>query len=86
MLTDTDRLVWLDSSGLALLDSRIGGVSVISLGTGDTFSDLNPLEGNALGERSRDVGILNDDEGWICLLYSPRSGHSGDTSVAAGLN
>ena len=45
MLPDTDRMVWLDNSGLELLDSRIGEFSVLSLGTGDTFIDMDALEG-----------------------------------------
>ena len=71
MLADTVRLVRWDGRGLALLDSWIGEVSV--------------LEEDVLATCSRDVQILNDDEGWLCLLCFPRSGHSGDTSVASGV-
>ena len=67
-LPDTDRTVRLDNSGLELLDSRIGEFSVLSLGTGDTFVDMDDLEGDGLGACTRDVGILEGDEGWICLL------------------
>ena len=86
ILPDTDRTVRLNDSGLALLDSRIGEFSVLSLGTEDTFSDLDTLEGDALGACVGDVGILDDKEGWLRLLCSPRSGQSGDNSVAADLN
>ena len=86
MLTETDWMVRLNDSGLTLLDSRISAFSVPSLGTGNTFSDLDTLQGDALGACARDVGKLDDDEGWLCLLYSPCLGHSGDNSVVAELN
>ena len=86
MLTGTDRTVQLNDSGLTLFDSQISEFSVLSLGTGDTFSDLTILEGDALGACARDVGILDEDEGWLCLLSSTHLGHSGDNSVVAELN
>ena len=86
MLPDTDRTVRLDNSGLELLDSRIGELSVLSLGTGDTFIDMDALDGDALGACTRDVGILDGDEGWLCLLHSASSGSSWDNSVAVGVD
>ena len=86
MLPDTDQTFRLDNSGLELLDSRFGEFSVLSLATGDTFCDMDDLEGDALCACARDVGILDSDEGWLCLLCSLRSGNSGDNSVAAGVN
>ena len=80
------RTVRLDNSELELLDSRIDEFSVLSLGTGDTFMDMDALDGDALGARKRDVGILDGDEGWLCLLYSASSGSSWDTSIAVGLD
>ena len=68
MLPDTDRTIRLDNRGLELLDSRIGECSVLSLGTGDTCIDMDALEGDALDVCTRDVGILDGDEGW---LYMP---------------
>ena len=56
-------MVQLNDSGLTLLDSQISEFSVLSLGTGDTFSDLTILEGDALGACARDVGILDEDGG-----------------------
>ena len=71
MIADMVRLVRWDGRGLALLDSRIGEVSV--------------LEEDVPGKRSRDMEMLKDDDGWLCLMCSPCSGHFGDTSVAAGV-
>ena len=59
MLLDTDCMVRLDSSELELLDSRIDELSVLSLGTGDTFIDMDALDGDALGACTREVGILD---------------------------
>ena len=78
MLTDMDRMVRLNDSGLSF------EFSVLSLGTGDTFSNLDILEGDVFGACACDVGILDDDEGWLCLLSSTRLGHSGDNSVVSG--
>ena len=76
---DMDRTVRLDNSELELLHNRIDEFSVLSLGTGDTFMDMDALDGDALGACTRDVGILDGDEGWLCLLFSA-------TSVAVGLD
>ena len=62
MLPDTDWTVRLDNSGLELLDSRIGEFSVLSLGTGDAFIDMDALGGDALSACTHDVGILDGDE------------------------
>ena len=86
MLPDTDHTVRLDNSELELLDSRIDKFSVLSLGTGDAFMDMDALDGDALGACTRDVGILDGDEGWLCFLYSASSGSSWDTSVTVGLD
>ena len=32
-----------------------------------------------------DDGVLDDGEGWLCLLFSPHSGNSGENSVATRL-
>ena len=82
MLPDTDWSVWLHNSRLELLDCRVGEFSVLCLRTGD----MDALEWDALGACVRDVGILDGDEGWLCLWCSLRLGNSGDNSVAAGLN
>ena len=86
MLPDTDRTVRLDDSGLEILNSRICECSVLPRGTGDTLSDKDALDGDALGACSRDVGILDGDEEWLCLLYSDSSRSSWDNSVEMGLN
>ena len=85
---DTDRTFRLNNtySELELLDSQIDEFSVLSLGTGDIFMDMDALDGDALGACTRYVGILDGDEGWLCLLYSASSGNSWDTSVAVGLD
>ena len=41
---------------------------------------------DALEACTCDVGILDGDEGWLCVLYSASSGSSWDNSVAAGLD
>ena len=59
MSPDTDRMVRLDNSELELLDSQIHEFSVLSLWTGDTFIDMDALDGDVLGACTRDVGILD---------------------------
>ena len=66
MLPDTDRTVRLDNSGLELFDSRIGEFSVLSLGTGDAFIDMDALDGDALG-----ACILDGDEGGYASCIPP---------------
>ena len=56
------------------MDSRIGEVSVLSLGVCDPSINMDTL----------DVGISDNDEVW--LLYSASSGSVWDNSVAAGLD
>ena len=73
MLPDVDRTVWLHDSRLELLHNRIGECSVLPRGTGDTLSDMETPEGDAMRACSRDVGILAGIKGWLCLLYSDSS-------------
>ena len=68
VIPDTDQTAWLDNNRLEVLDSRIGEFSVLSLGMDDMFCDMDVLEGGALGTCARDDGILDGDEGWLCLL------------------
>ena len=86
MPPDADRRVRLDNSELELLNSRIDEFSVLSMETGDTFMDIDALDGDALDAYTRNVGILDGDEGWLCLLYSTSSGSLRDTSFAVGLD
>ena len=58
------------------MESRIGEVSVLSLGVCDPSINMDTL----------DVGISDGDEVWLCLLYSASSGSAWDNSVAAGLD
>ena len=76
-LPDTDRTARLDNSRLEVVYCRISEFSVLSRGTDDTFCDTIVLEGDALGTCASDNGIFDGDEGWLCLLYSLRSGNSG---------
>ena len=78
MPTDTDQFV--------RLNSRIGEGSVLSLGTGDVCHDLDSPEGDALGACIGDIGVLDDGERWLCLLYSTGSERSEDTSATAEFN
>ena len=57
MLPDTDRTIQLDNSVLELLNSWIGEFSVLSRETGNTFIDMDALDGDALGACTRDAGI-----------------------------
>ena len=82
---DTDPTAQLDNNGLEVLDHRISEFSVLSWGTDYMFCDMIVLDGDALGTCASDNGILDGDEGWLCLLYSLRSGNSGNNYVAAGL-
>ena len=78
MPLDMVRMVRLNNSELERLDSRIDKFAVLSRGTSD---------GDALGACTRDGGILVDDEGWLCLLYSASSGSSwdaGDPGLVGG--
>ena len=84
-LPDMDQMARLDNNRLEVLDRRISEFSVFSRGTNDTFCDTIVLEGDALGNCASDNGILDGDEGWLCLLYSLRSGNSGNNYVVAGL-
>ena len=47
---------------------------------------MNTLDGDEQGICSRDVGISDGDEEWLCLLYSASSRSTWDKSVAAGLD
>ena len=67
------------------MDSRIGEFSVLSLGGCDPSIDMDTLEGDELVICSRNVGISDGDEEWLCLLYSASLGSVWDNSVAAGL-
>ena len=62
---DTGRIVQFDNNELELMDSRIGEFSVLSLGVCDPSIDV---DGNELGFCSRDDGISDSDEQWLCLL------------------
>ena len=73
---DMGRIVRFDNNELALMDSRIGEVSVLSLGICDPSINRNALE----------VGISDGDIEWLCLLYSASSGTAWDNSVAARLD
>ena len=59
---------------------------MLSLGACDQSIDMDTLEGDELGICSRDVGISDGDEEWLCLLYSASSGSACDNSDAAGLD
>ena len=54
-------------------------------GTEDKFGDMSVLEEDALGTCASDDGVLDDGEGWLCLLFSPHSGNSGNNSIATSL-
>ena len=71
---DMGRIVRLDNNELELLDSRIGEFSMLSLGACDPSIDSDTLDGDELGTCSCDVGILDGNEEWLCLLYSASSG------------
>ena len=73
---DLVRIVLFDNNELALMDSRIGEVSVLSLGVCDPSINRNAL----------DIGISDSDIEWLCLLYSASSGSAWDNSVAARLD
>ena len=64
---DTDRIVRFDNNELALMDSRIGEVSVLSLEIFDPSIHSDTL----------DVGISDGDTEWLCLLYFASSGVRG---------
>ena len=66
-------IVRFDDNELALMDSRIGEVSVLSLEICDPLVHSDTL----------DVGILDGDTEWLCLLYFASSGSAWDNSVAA---
>ena len=71
---DTGRIVRFDSNELEMMDSRIGEFSVLSLGVCDPSIDMDTLMGDELVICSRDVGISDGDEEWLCLLSSASSG------------
>ena len=64
---DTGRIVRFDNNELALMDSRIGEVSVLALEICDPSIHRDTL----------DVGILDGDNVWLCLLSSSNSGVCG---------
>ena len=68
---DTD--VRFDNNELALMNSRIGEVSVLSLEICDPSIHSHTL----------DVGISDGDTEWLCLLYFARPGSTWDNSVEA---
>ena len=82
----TGRIVRFDNNELELMDSRIGEFSVLSLGVCDPSIDMDTLEGDELVICSRNVGISDGDEEWLCLLYSASSRSVWYNSVAAGLD
>ena len=61
---DTGRIVRFENNELALMDSWIGEVSVLSLEICDPLIHRDTL----------DVGILDGDNVWLCLLSSASSG------------
>ena len=69
-------MVRFDDNELALMDSRIGEVSVLSLEICDPSVHSDTL----------DVGISDGDTEWLCLLYFASSGSAWDNSVAARLD
>ena len=73
---DTHGIVRLDNNDLALMNSHIGEVSVLSLEICDP----------SIHSDTMDVGIADCDTEWLCLLYSTRSGSAWDDSVAARLD
>ena len=73
---DTDRIVRFDNNELALMDSLIDEVSVLSLEICDPSIHSDTL----------DVGISDGDREWLCLLYFTSSGSGWDNSVAARLD
>ena len=83
---DTGWIVRFDNNELEFMDIRIGEFSVPSLGVCDPSIDMDTLDGDELGIGSRDVGISDGDEEWLCLLYSARSWSVWGNSVAAGLD
>ena len=78
---DTGRIVRFNNNDLELMDSRIGEFSVLSLGVCDPSIDMDTMDGDAQGICSRDVGILDGDEEWLCLLYSASSGVRGTSPL-----
>ena len=70
---DIDRM---DSNELALMDRRMGDVSVLSMEICDT-----PIHSDTL-----DVRISHGDTEWLCLLYSASSWSARDDTVAIRLD
>ena len=73
---DKGRIVRFDNNELALMDSQIGEVPVLSLEICDPSIHSDTLE----------VGISDIDKEWLCLLYSASSGSEWDNSLAARLD
>ena len=71
---------WYDD-GLEVLDRRFSESSVLPLGTEDEFRDMSVLERDVLGTCTSDIQVLEEGEGWLCLLFFPRSGNSGHNSI-----
>ena len=71
-----DRIVQINNSELALMDRRIGEVSVFSLEI-----CVPPIHSDTL-----DVGISHGDMEWLCMLYSASLGSVGDDTVAIRLD
>ena len=63
---NTDRVVRIDADELALVDSRIDEVLVLSLKICDPSVHSDDL----------DIGISNGDTKWLCLLHSASSGNA----------
>ena len=73
---DVDQIVRFDNKELALTDSWIDEVSVLSLDICDLSIHRDTL----------DVGISDGDTEWLCLLYFASSGSAWNNSVAARLD
>ena len=73
---EIDRIVRVDSNELALMDRRMGEVSVLSMEICDP-----PIHSDTL-----DVRISHGDMEWLCLLYSASSGSAGANTVATRLD
>ena len=73
---DSNRTARWDDDGLEVLDCWFSKFSVLPRGTEDKFRDMSVLEGDALGTCANDDGVLDDGEGWLCLLFSHHLGNS----------
>ena len=73
---DIDGIVRMDNNELALMDRRMGEVSVLSMEIWDP-----PIQGDTL-----DVRISHGDTEWLCLLYSASSGSARDDTMPIRLD